>query len=433
MPDKPTTPETAPVNSTKPFSFGLLHGASKGRLSTKRRTLSVARTDNDAAAQATSPDVPVAYRNPVAEIAAVPIENGAQPTLPADRINMDVNNFFSAVSGKKELLITASAAKSLTRLFAALTVEPGSGREVPAHIRTQVLDTLVRESHILADAICGIVMEEGRKPPVYLRAKLLQQAAEFLSEQWIRHGRLDTENLLEMTKLAFHGHVDSLTQDVVDLFHKAGEYTPATDQDISDARITEAVVRANWSLLRQVNYFDLNEYDPNPVKEEGDRPFSYGRDPHEVAKKLTTIALSITRENALDIDHMDLATTWAQNSIERATALVRSEYRMLTDRALRASFGDELLSEAAINNVNSMYDKIMSRIHERARNGFILVERNALDAMAANAYTHYVPRKQGQSESEQAQSAGQADQESVGDDTLAQTAPQRTSKFSFGR
>src|SRR5690606_19857237 len=114
-----------------------------------------------------------------------------------------------------------------------------------------------------------------------------------------------------------------------------------------------------------------NEYDPNWDKSQDPEPFTYGRSAHEVSLALTKIALSITHENQLDIDHLDLRTTWTQNSIERASTLVRAEYRMLTDRALRSCFKEELMSEAAIHSVNEMYDKILERSHERARNAFI--------------------------------------------------------------
>src|SRR5690606_24311524 len=105
--------------------------------------------------------------------------------------------------------------KSLTRLFAALSIEPGSGREVPAHIRSLVLDTLVRNAHELANSVATSVAGQGMKVPKYLRAKLLQQAAEFLSDQWIKYGVSDIRDLTELAHRAFSGQVDAIDQQTV--------------------------------------------------------------------------------------------------------------------------------------------------------------------------------------------------------------------------
>jgi len=390
------------------FSAGLLHQAGKGKFSTKRPigapTTILPKKSEEAPSpaparrvfssqeSAATQSVDVRYKAPRTPAAAVTVDSVTPEPLPADRINVNSPSIFEATSAKRELMITAAAAKSLTKLFAALSLEPGSGKEVPAHIRTQVLDHLIRQSHQLAEDLCGFVMQREGRVPVYLRAKLLQQAAEFLSDQWIKHGNLDSAQLKGMAEAAFGGNVPSLSQDVLDLFHQAGEFTPADTAEISQARITEAVVRASWVMLRQVQSFDLRDYDQDLPGDAGEAPFSYGRDPYAVAKDLTRIALQITKENELHLNHLDLATNWTQNSIDRATTLVRTEYRMLTDRALRSSFKDQLYSEAAIHHVAGLYDQIISTISTRARNGFILVERNAIDAMAATAYVHYLPK-----------------------------------------
>ena len=432
----PTSTQQQSLAEKKSFSFGLLYGAARGKLSTRRRTISAhAKGEGDVQTVAQSVDeVLVEHKNTGPQSPAVTIDNAPQPPLPSDRIEINPRDFFTATSGRKQLLITASAAKSLMRLFAALSIEPGSGREVPAQIRTRILNELIGNVHLLTDKVCKIIVGEKRNPPTYLRAKLIQQASEFVSEQWIRHGVIDTRDLEELTEKAFSGEVSNLNQDVVDLFHIAGEFTPANSEEISQARITESVVRATWSLYRQVTHFDLNDYDPNPDLEGGPQPFSYGRDPHEVTKDLIKITLGITRENALDIDHMDLATTWTQNSIDRACTLVRAEYRMLTDRVLRSSFKEELMSEAAIQAAVGMYDKILDRIQERARNGFIIVERNAVEAMSAHAYHHYLP-KQNKQKTHNPVESQQTQLEPKVDHFKTEDAPskEKTSRFSFAR
>ena len=394
-----------PENKVPPksrFSLGLLHQAGKGKFSTRKSNINaravisagvVPPSDFKSTVNTSVPSgVDISYKQPRVQSGGINIENMPQEALSSDRISIDQDNFFSATTNLKELRITASAAKSLTRLFSALAKEPGSGNEVPANIRSQILGNLIRESHVLANDLCISVMGKEGKAPLYLRAKLLQQSAEFLSDQWIRKNAIDPESLKEMARRAFSGEVDGLNQEVVDLFHHAGEFTPATTEEISKSRITEAVIRASWSFLKQVQEFDLRNYDTELPADHGHLPFSYGRDPYAVTKDLTVIALKITKENELHLDHLDLSTNWTQNSIDRATSIVRSEYQMMTDRALRSSFKDELFSEAAINHVNSLYDQIMERIASRARNGFIVVERNAIDAMSATSYVHYLPK-----------------------------------------
>lgn len=395
------------------FSLGLRFQAGKGKFTTRapRANLvptpaaqppivaAIATESFDGAASShshirnarASLDTEIQYKTPRPEDAAIIVEKDDQETLSPDRAMQEVA--VTDVAQKRELLITGAAAKSLTRVYAALALEPGSGNEIPAHIRTQVLDTLIRESHILADKICKNIVSDGKQVPTYLRAKLLQQAVEFISEQWADSGKIDTSILEELASKAFRGEVDAITQEVVDLFHVAGEYTPANDEEISRSRITESVIRATWGFLKQINHFDLRDYDPNVDKDSEPQPFKYGKEASAIALDLTNIALRITKENELVISNLDIRTTWTQNSIDRASSLVKVEYRMLTDRALRSCFKEDLFSEAAISHVNGLYGQIMEKIYSRARNGFILVEKSAIDAMSANSYTHYLPKK----------------------------------------
>lgn len=321
----------------------------------------------------------------------IALTEGIQEPLSPDRLQAPKESVFQNLANQKTLKVTAAGSKALMRLFAALAKEPGSGAEVPAHIRTQILNHLVRASHDLANDVAESIVDGGRNVPVYLRAKLLQQAADFVSEQWQKTGMIDTGPLKEIAKRAFGGAAPYLNQDVADLFHLAGEYTKASTQEISQSRITEAAVRATWAALREVQGFDLSDYDSEREKEEP-APFSYGRDPHSVAGALARIALEIAKENELVMDDLDISTTWTQNSIDRAITLVRAEYQFLTDRALRSAFKDDLFSEAALQGVNALYDQIMRTVQERARNGYILVERNAVNAMAATSYVHYLPK-----------------------------------------
>ena len=395
----------------KPFSFSLMHSAKKGKFTTGRTTpeqaAAIDRIQEATAATKGAEDTSAKTGASVAEAppakaptlqaqktAIIAMNTQDQPALEPGRTDINSESFVAASFARKDLLITASAAKTLTKLFSALAMEPGSGNEVPLAIREKVLSNLIKESHVLADKISLAATRPGERVSIYLRAKVLQQAAEFISDKWMKDGIVSTEKLYETARAAFSGKVEGLSQEVCDLFHQAGEYTPATDQEISQARITESVIRASWRLLSTIQSFDIADYDESLLQDKsgGLHPYSYGREPSDVARDLTNIALSITKENRLDVNHLDLATTWEQNALDRATTLIAAEYRLHTDRALRSSFLNELVSEAALNSVAGLYDAFISRIHKRARNSFILIEKNALDVMSANAYKHYVPR-----------------------------------------
>jgi len=337
----------------------------------------------------------------------VPIGTQEQAALAPDRSKINSPSTIAASFARQDLIITASAAKALTKLFSALAVEPGSGNEVPVVIREKVLSRLIKESHCLADRLSRVATPEGGQPSIYLRARMLQQAVEHISDQWVKMGELNSDHLYEVARAAFNGEVPGLNQEVVNLFQRAGEYTPADTEEISQARITEAVIRASWKLTEIVKRFDRADYDDSLAQDKGKglHPFSYAREVPDVVRDLTHAVLAITKENKLQINALDIATTWTQNSIERAASLVGAEYKLVTDRSLRASFLNDLTSEAALGERCQQYEIIMQYIHRRARNNFIIIEKNALDVMSAKGYKRFLPK---QSPASRAESSDQA-------------------------
>jgi len=322
-------------------------------------------------------------------------DQGAHPeALDPHRFISDKKQFLKTTASMTELRINASAARSLTRLFCALSVEPGSGQEVPKAVRAKILNDLIAQSHQLSDYLCTSVTQGEIRAPTYLRAKLLTQAAHFLSEQWVKYGRTDITDLKLLADYAFGSQASNLSQEIVDLFAMSDTYTPATTQEIRQARVTESVVRESWDCLRTVQSIHMNQYDSSITEQSAfaNQVFSYGRSPNKVSGDLLSIALAITQENRLDIEDSDISTNWIQNSIRRAAMLVRAEYQLLTDRALRSAFQEDLLSEAALGRINGLYDQILDKIQSRARAGFISVEKNAIQAMAATSYVHYLPK-----------------------------------------
>jgi len=221
---------------------------------------------------------------------------------------------------------------------------------------------------------------------------LLQQSAEFISTQWLQRGRVDTDSLRQMADAAFSGQTSSLSQEVVDLFHLAESYTRATTQQVSQARLTVAAVRASWQMMQQVQRFDLRTYAVDIADSDLPIPFSWERDPYEVAKDLTRIALSIAKTSEMDIDDLDAATSWMQNALNRAATLVKAEYRMLTHRALDSRFKEPLFSEVRMAQLHDLYPDVIDRIHSRARDSFMRIERDAVDMMSATAWKHYLPK-----------------------------------------
>jgi len=393
------------ANPDHRLSASLLHQASKGKFFTRKAKVA-GSTGLPKASGENPPALP--DRTPSRD-GTTTLENIAQmcsderiaPALAADRVQYNPTQFFSAQPKRQELRITAAAARALTRVVCVLALDPGAGPEVPLETRTSILDTLVQASHQLADALTrAVVGKDAANIPIYLRAKLLQQSVEFICEQWQRDGNIDTASLLQMAHAVFNSEISGINQDVVDLFHLAEEYTPATTHELSQAKITESVTRASWHLYQQVQRIDLRQFDPDlsnadtpGTLEAPEIGFSWGRDAYMVARDLTKIALSIAKENAIDIDDLDMATTWTQNAIRRASMLVQAEYRMISERALRSSFSQPMLSEARIGRLYDLYDEMLARVHRRARQSYISVETNAVDAMSANAYTSYLPKR----------------------------------------
>jgi len=296
---------------------------------------------------------------------------------------------------RSELTLSASAAKALTRVFAALALEPGSGPEVDQSQKTETLQAIISAAHTTANSLCRLIVTDGRlSVPLHLRAKLLQSCTEYFTRQWAETGALDAQPLIDLAEQAFQAKVDGLTDEVAALFHEANEYQPASTEQINQARITDAALRASFRCLAVVTSFDLRHYDEASADASGaPEPFSYGQPPAMVVRDLTRIILDISRQSQLDIDDPDLSTMWTQNTIERAAMLVCAEYRMITDRALRASFNDNLLSQAALADVSNRYPTLMSHVAKRALEAYLTAERNAVDCMAASAYKHYLPKK----------------------------------------
>jgi len=402
------TPPTLTTGADAPrkFSSALLYQAGKGKFFTKQ---SLAKPAASAISPASAKSVSVSgempqKKNTIDSRTGFFFQDKQESSLSPDRLKTRWGGVES-----RDLRITAAAAKGLTRLFAALAINPGSGPEIPAEKRADVLDALIAQSHHLAEKLSLEVMGEmwrsgpkntSSKIPVQLRAKLLQQAAEFVANEWIYRGTLDTATLEEVASFGFSGKVNSLTQDVADLFHAAETYTPATREEISQARITASSVRASWSLYRVVQKFDLRNYDAELAPTGGENqdfgpssPFAWGRDVLVISRDLTKITLAIAKENQLAIDDLDMSTSWTQNAITRAAALVGGEYHRLTDSALRTTFSDPLYSEARLSKLTNSYEEALSRIHARARNNYLMIERNAVDAMSANAYTSYLSKK----------------------------------------
>lgn len=398
----------APQSNRGRFSFGLVHQAAKGTFSTRKapknhRDKREGNTQPKTAADDNKDqDHKESMSSAAAEIVAKTLasETSTEPeALSANRIAQGDGGLFAQTKAKKELLITASAAKRLTHLMAAIAAEPGSGAEIPVDVRSMVLNKLLEQSHSLADLLCQSIMTDGERAPDYLRARLLEESALYMATQWVKGHDIEVsaERIHDMATAAFGGEIEGLTQDIVDLFHLSGEYTPATKQEISQSKITATVVNQSWRMLEIVNSFCINDYDSDAHPNDERKLFSFGQQPEQVARDLVHVALAIAKENELDVMDLDLATSWQQNSIYRACMLVGAEYKMIVDRTLRSAFKDDLHSEAQLGYANSLYEDVLDKIKSRARSSFILIEKNAIDAMSANAYIHYLPKKEAKS------------------------------------
>lgn len=290
---------------------------------------------------------------------------------------------------RAEIVISIAATRELTRLFCALTVDPGSGREVDAQTRTEVLNRLIGHAHEMADALSRRVVNDSTlSPPLALRAKMLQASTTFLSRQWIETGHIDPQPFMALATDALFAKAQALTTDVLALMDEAGQRSPIDSDEKVQAHITQACVEAAFTCQRSVAQFSLHDYDQaSPAG-----AFTYGRPLTEVAHDLTQATLGLAKEFDTTIADRELQSVWTKNTIWRASELVCAEYTTITDRALRAAFNDTLTADAAVADLTRRYPDILKNVTSRALASLQAIERNAVDTMSALSYKAYLPR-----------------------------------------
>lgn len=326
---------------------------------------------------------------PVAPVVRVKGRSSAEtlPALDKDRYSSKPTPFGASVLPRKELQITAAAAKSLTQLAAAVALDPGSGPEVPREVRVATLNHLVEGAHVTADKLARTLVGPDAKIPDYLRARLLQQACFYIHEQWSKTGKFDAEPLLGLSDDIFNGFVPAIDQQVVDLFHHAADYRKVDERDVARSRLQVSATKAVWSLLDDVKSVKILKWDPNA---EPDAVFSFGRAPEDIASDLLTGVIKIVNENKVEVPDIDMATSWMQGAMGRAATLVGSEYRLLTARVLDNAHRNEMLSQQALASATTLYQALIEKSTLRARNVFVKVETEAMQKLDVHLFKDFV-------------------------------------------
>ncbi|WP_432263454.1 hypothetical protein [Cupriavidus sp. TMH.W2] len=311
----------------------------------------------------------------------------AMPALNKDRYAPKATPFGASVLPRKELQITAAAAKSLTQLAAAVSLDPGSGPEVPREVRVAALNQLVEGAHVTADKLARTLVGPNGKIPDYLRARLLQQACFYIHEQWSKTGKFDAEPLLALSDDIFNGFVPAIDQQVVDLFHHAADYRKVDERDVARSRLQVSATKAVWSLLDEVKSVKIAKWDPNA---QPDAVFAFGRAPEDIASDLLTGVLKIVDENKVEVPDVDMATSWMQGAMGRAATLVGAEYRLLTARVLDNAHRNEMLSQQALASATALYQALVEKATVRARNVFVKVETEAMQKLDVQLFKEFV-------------------------------------------
>ncbi|QYY33718.1 hypothetical protein K2O51_31235 (plasmid) [Cupriavidus pinatubonensis] len=311
----------------------------------------------------------------------------ALPALAKDRYAPKATPFGASVLPRKELQITAAAAKGLTQLAAAVSLDPGSGPEVPREVRVAALNQLVEGAHLTADKLARTLVGPKGKIPDYLRARLLQQACFYIHEQWSKTGKFDAQSLLALSDDIFNGFVPAIDQQVIDLFHHAADYRKVDEREVARSRLQVSATKAVWSLLDDVKTVKISKWDTNA---EPDAVFSFGRPPEDVASDLLTGVLKIVNENKVEVPDVDMATSWMQGAMGRAATLVGAEYRLLTSRILDNAHRNELLSQQALASATSLYPALIEKAAVRARNVFVKVETEAMNKLDVQLFKEFV-------------------------------------------
>jgi len=311
----------------------------------------------------------------------------ALPALEKDRYAPKATPFGASVLPRKELQITAAAAKSLTQLAAAVSLDPGSGPEVPREVRVATLNRLVEGAHVTADKLARTLVGPNGKIPDYLRARLLQQACFYIHDQWSKTGKFDAEPLLALSDDIFNGFVPAIDQQVVDLFHHAADYRKVDEREVARSRLQVSATKAVWSLLDDVKTVKIVKWDENA---QCGAVFSFGRAPEDIASDLLTGVLKIVNENKVEVADVDMATSWMQGAMGRAATLVGAEYRLLTERVLDHAHRNEMLSQQAMASASPLYPALVEKATVRARNVFVKVETEAMQKLDVHLFTEFV-------------------------------------------
>lgn len=385
-------PNSNPTNAKKnPSTLRSMMGflSQKGRFATGTAQISTQDAISVPAAPIKPPITPSFSATPRSRATDTSVQLAAQSP---DQNSADPTDFREQQRLEKELRVTANAARGLTSLFAGLSIQPGSGKEIPSQQRQAVIHQLIDASHQLTNRICRAVMGESKEDsPDYLRAMVLTEAAKFISKQWEKNQRIDIEALAQPVEWAVRNQIPSFAQDTLDLIDIGTAFTPATSKEVSQMKITNSIYSAQLKFLDVVEQFHVDQYDkgvssPRPPSVE---PFTYGRTTAEVTTDLLRCTLRIANENPVKSGVRDMDTMFYQNRISRAQVLVASQYRKITDAMLTVAFDNELESVSAVSYANSLYDEAIEQIEKRARENFTLIEKLALDVMGVENNPFY--------------------------------------------
>ncbi|MDF2461813.1 MAG: hypothetical protein K0Q43_48 [Ramlibacter sp.] len=284
-----------------------------------------------------------------------------------------------ADDGGASLKKAMAGAKVLTPLVAAVSFAPGSARP-PAERRAALAATLLATERV-ADRVAGTFTQTSGKPvPQWIKTQLMtaigEQVAKRVEKRRSALTEAEIQGFAEDLSLISSEHAGLLREVVEGACNDA--YHRCETQDDARSRLSVTFASCAWKMYDWVTH-DCLSLDPK-----GEHPscfFTFGQRADEIVQELLRAAVDQASTFVVNPQDSDLRVSHMQNSINRFTNLIGSEYVTRT-RAIMNWIGEPgLPATEAVARRRQACERFpietLPRIVEYARSTFVYIENGA--------------------------------------------------------
>jgi hypothetical protein len=284
-----------------------------------------------------------------------------------------------ADNGDGSLKKAMAGAKVLTPLVAAMSFAPGSER--PGGERSAALTTTLVQTLRAAEGISAEYERVAGKPvPQWIRTQLMtaiaEQIAKRIEKQRAPLSEGQMASFIEGLELISREHAGVLAQVVENACNDA--YQPCVTKNDARDRLSVTLASCAWKM------YDWVTHDCLSMDKRGEHPsrfFSYGLEVDNIVQELLRAAVDQASAFVVNPNDPDLRIAHLQNSINRFTNLIGSEYVTRT-RAIMNRIGENGLSPREVNErsrqaCDRFGTETLPRILEYARSVFVYIENGA--------------------------------------------------------